>query len=123
MRDAVTILGAGESGMGAAQLCHALGMPCRVSDAGTISEERKASLHARNITTEEGGHDRALIEAASLVIKSPGIPSDAAPLQWARAAGIEVIGELEFASRHTRPRSPPSPAPMAKPPPPRCCTT
>ncbi len=101
MRDAVTILGAGESGMGAAHLCHALGMPCRVSDAGTISEERKASLHARNITTEEGGHDRALIEAASLVIKSPGIPSDAAPLQWARAAGIEVIGELEFASRHT----------------------
>lgn len=104
MQDAVTILGAGESGMGAAQLCSTLGMPCRVSDAGGISETRKAALGALGVATEEGGHDRALIESASLVIKSPGIPAHAAPLQWARAAGIEVIGELEFASRHTNGR-------------------
>ena len=101
MRDTVTILGAGESGEGAAKLCRHLGMPCRVSDAGAVSAQRKASLASLGIDLEEGGHDRSLIETASLVVKSPGIPSTAAPVQWAREAGIEVIGELEFASRHT----------------------
>ena len=76
-------------------------MPCRVSDAGAVSAQRKASLASLGIDLEEGGHDRSLIETASLVVKSPGIPSTAAPVQWAREAGIEVIGELEFASRHT----------------------
>ena len=101
MQDAVTILGAGESGEGAAKLCQSLGMPCRVSDAGAVAPERKERLNSMGVALEEGGHDRALIESASLVVKSPGIPNHAAPIQWAREAGIEVIGELEFASRHT----------------------
>ena len=101
MRDMVTILGGGESGEGAAQLCQALDMPCRVSDAGTLSDDRKTRLQAMGVDIEEGGHDRNLIESAALVVKSPGIPSTAAPLKWAREAGVEVIGELEFASRHT----------------------
>ena len=104
MRDAVTILGAGESGEGAAKLCHSLGMPCRVSDSGAVSAERKSSLASLGVDVEEGGHDRGLIEAANLVVKSPGIPADAAPVRWAREAGVEVIGELEFASRHTHAR-------------------
>lgn len=104
MRGAVTILGAGESGEGAAKLCHSLGMPCRVSDAGAVSAGRKSVFDALGVAVEEGGHDRGLIEAAQLVVKSPGIPSNAAPLQWAREAGVEVIGELEFASRHTNAR-------------------
>lgn len=104
MQDAVTILGAGESGEGAAKLCTALGMPCRVSDAGRVRAERKDRLDAMGVAVEEGGHDRALIEAASLIVKSPGVPGNAAPIQWAREAGIEVIGELEFASRHTEAR-------------------
>lgn len=101
MQDTVTILGAGESGVGAAKLCRSLGMDCRVSDAGTIAPERMSDLRALDVPTEEGGHDRRLIESASLVVKSPGIPNSAPAIQWARAAGVEVIGELEFASRHT----------------------
>ena len=104
MRDTVTILGAGESGEGAAKLCLSLGMSCRVSDAGQVSAERKATLASLGVDLEEGGHDRSLIEAAALVVKSPGIPATAAPVQWARSAGVEVIGELEFASRHTEAR-------------------
>ncbi len=101
MHAEVTILGAGESGVGAARLCETIGMSCRVSDAGQIASDRKEQLMRCGASLEEGGHDRALIERADLVVKSPGIPSDAAPLRWAREAGIEVIGELEFASRHT----------------------
>jgi len=101
MHDTVTILGAGESGVGAAKLCRALGMDCRVSDAGAIAQDRMSELKALGIRTEEGGHDRAMIESAALVVKSPGIPNSAPPIQWAREAGVEVIGELEFASRHT----------------------
>jgi UDP-N-acetylmuramoylalanine--D-glutamate ligase len=97
----VTILGAGESGEGAAKLCHALDMPCRVSDSGAVDPGRKARLHALGIATEEGGHDPALLAESDLIIKSPGIPSKAAPVQWAKEAGVEVIGELEFAARHT----------------------
>ena len=101
MHAEVTILGAGESGVGAARLCEAIGMSCRVSDAGSIAPDRRTQLEQCGADIEEGGHDRTLIERAGLVVKSPGIPSDAAPILWARKAGIEVIGELEFASRHT----------------------
>ena len=101
MHAEVTILGAGESGVGAARLCEAIGMSCRVSDAGSIAPDRRTQLEQCGADIEEGGHDRTLIERAGLVVKSPGIPSDAAPILWAREAGIEVIGELEVASRHT----------------------
>ena len=101
MPSAVTILGAGESGVGAAKLCRSLGVDCRVSDAGAIAPERMSELNALRVPTEAGGHNRSLIESASLVVKSPGIPNSAPPIQWAREAGVEVIGELEFASRHT----------------------
>ena len=101
MSGMVTILGAGESGEGAAKLCHQLGMPCRVTDSGSIDAERKARLETMGVVTEEGGHDKGLLTDSDLLIKSPGVPSKAAPIQWAQDAGVEVIGELEFASRHT----------------------
>ena len=101
MYDRVTILGAGESGEGAAKLCHSLGLSCRVSDAGTVDTTRKQRLTDLGVALEEGGHDRAALSASDLIVKSPGIPPTAPPVQWAREAGIEVIGELEFAARHT----------------------
>ena len=101
MRDRVTILGAGESGEGAAKLCHSLGMSCRVTDAGTVNAERRQRLTDIGVEVEEGGHDRTALTASDLLVKSPGVPPTAPPVQWARQAGIEVIGELEFAARHT----------------------
>lgn len=101
MYDRVTILGAGESGEGAAKLCQSLGVSCRVSDAGAVDPARKQRLADLGVALEEGGHDRAALTASDLLVKSPGIPPTAPPVQWAREAGIEVIGELEFAARHT----------------------
>ena len=97
----VTILGAGESGEGAAKLCHSLGMSCRVTDAGAVDPQRKARLAALGADIEEGGHDRHALTSSALVVKSPGIPPSAPPVQWAREAGIDVMGELEFAAQHT----------------------
>ena len=101
MYDRVTILGAGESGEGAAKLCHSLGVSCRVTDAGAVNAERKQRLADLGVAVEEGGHDRDALTASDLLIKSPGVPPTAPPVQWARESGIEVIGELEFAARHT----------------------
>jgi len=97
----VTILGAGESGEGAAKLCSILGLSCRVTDAGTVTPERAARLAEIGVELEQGGHDRGALEASTLLVKSPGVPPSAPPVEWARDAGIEVIGELEFAARHT----------------------
>ena len=101
MYDHVTILGAGESGEGAAKLCQSLGVSCRVSDAGAVDPTRKQRLVDLGVAVEEGGHDRAALTESDLLVKSPGIPPTAPPVQWAREAGIEVVGELEFAARHT----------------------
>ena len=110
----IVILGAGESGVGAAILAQQQGFDVFVSDAGAIAENYKTQLQERNIEFEEGSHERVLeiianatVETqciASLqieVIKSPGIPEKAPIIQAIRKAGIPIISELEFAARYT----------------------
>ena len=93
----IAILGAGESGLGAALLARREGYGVWVSDAGVISEERKNALNAAGIEFEEGGHDETKILSCDLIIKSPGIPDKAPLVKKALEAGIPVIDELEFA--------------------------
>lgn len=101
MKDKVVILGAGESGTGAALLAKAKGFEVFVSDSGPIKDKYKGELTAEDISFEEGGHTDAKILDAKLIIKSPGIPGKAPMLQKAAALNISVIDELEFAFRHT----------------------
>jgi UDP-N-acetylmuramoylalanine--D-glutamate ligase len=101
MSSAITILGAGESGLGAARLAAALGLPCRVSDAGMVGSEVGEMLAGLGVELEQGGHDLARIQSCELLIKSPGIPGAAPAVRAALDAGCEVIGEIEFAARHT----------------------
>lgn len=97
----IVILGAGESGVGAALLAKAKGFDVFVSDLGTISSEFRAELVDNNIDFEENKHSEDLIFSAKEVIKSPGIP-DAAPLIVSlRENSISVISEIEFAYRYT----------------------
>lgn len=98
---AITILGAGESGLGAARLAVAYGLPCRVSDAGSVGIETRDVLAEWGVELEQGGHDLERLKVGGLVVKSPGIPSSAPAVQAALKAGCEVIGEIEFAARHT----------------------
>ena len=98
----LVVLGAGESGLGAALLAKREGYAVFVSDGGTIGEARKVQLQTAAIEFEEGKHDDERILAADLIIKSPGIPSTAAVVQQAMQKGISVVDELEFASRYSK---------------------
>lgn len=97
----IVILGAAESGVGAAILAQKEGFDVFVSDMGRIKPEYKAQLDARGITWEEGRHTEALILNADEAIKSPGIPETAPMVAALRRKGVPVISEIEFAGRYT----------------------
>ncbi|MFY0605809.1 MAG: UDP-N-acetylmuramoyl-L-alanine--D-glutamate ligase [Cyclobacteriaceae bacterium] len=100
MKQSIAILGAGESGIGAAILGLKYGYDVFLSDAGRISDDRKAALDSHGIDYEEGGHSVARIKSANEVIKSPGIPDTAPLIIELLAQGTPVISEIEFAYRH-----------------------
>lgn len=98
----ISIIGAGESGIGAALLAKSLGYQVFVSDSATISDRRKMQLAAEEIDFEEGKHTEQRILEGEEVVKSPGIPFENALIKQALEAGIPVMDELEFASRHSK---------------------
>ncbi|TXE12583.1 UDP-N-acetylmuramoyl-L-alanine--D-glutamate ligase [Algoriphagus aquimarinus] len=98
----IVVLGAGESGLGAAMLARQKGYAVFVSDAGQISEARKAEMQSLEIPFEEGTHSEEQILNADLIIKSPGIPAKVAIVQKAIKARIPVIDELEFAFGYSK---------------------
>ena len=97
----IVILGAGESGAGAAVLAQVKGFDTFVSDAGPIKEKYKELLAKYNIPWEEGGHTEELVLNADEVIKSPGIPNDAPLVLKLKEQGTPIISEIEFAGRYT----------------------
>jgi UDP-N-acetylmuramoylalanine--D-glutamate ligase len=97
----IAILGAGESGVGAAVLAKKQGFGVFVSDFGKIKEKYKAVLKAQNIPWEEGIHTFDKILGATEIIKSPGIPDTVEIVKNAIEKLIPVISEIEFAARYT----------------------
>lgn len=97
----VVILGAGESGVGAAKLAQLKGFDVFVSDFGVIADHYKAILESLSIPFESEKHTEELILNAQEVIKSPGIPSTAPIIKKLHGKGIPVISEIEFAKRYT----------------------
>ena len=102
MEKRIVILGAGESGCGAAVLAKKLGFNVFVSDFGTISDKYKQMLDEKQIAWEEKQHTEDIILSAGEVIKSPGIPNEAPIIVKIKNAGIPIISEIEFAGRYTR---------------------
>lgn len=97
----VVILGAGESGVGAAKLAQQKGFDVFVSDFGIISDQYKSALEKLNIPFESEKHTEELILNATQVVKSPGIPATAPIVKKLFAQGTPVISEIEFAGRYT----------------------
>jgi len=97
----IIILGAGESGAGAAVLAAKQGFEVFVSDSGAIKQEYRQLIEKYNILYEEGVHTMEMILSADEIIKSPGIPDTAVVMQAIHAAQIPVISEIEFAARYT----------------------
>ena len=102
MTKKIVILGAGESGAGAAVLAKKQGFDTFVSDMSPIKEKYKMMLIEKGIEWEEGKHTEELILNADEVIKSPGIPNEAPIVQKLTAQGTPVISEIEFAGRYTQ---------------------
>ncbi|HYI77580.1 MAG TPA: UDP-N-acetylmuramoyl-L-alanine--D-glutamate ligase [Chryseolinea sp.] len=101
MSERVVILGAGESGTGAALLAKQKNFDVFVSDQGPIKDKYKAELQEEGISFEENLHSEEKILNASFVIKSPGIPLKADIIKKLKAASISIIDEIEFAFLYT----------------------
>ena len=101
MTKRIVILGAGESGAGAAVLAKKQGFDTFVSDMSAIKDKYKTMLDKYGIAWEEGKHTEELILNADEVIKSPGIPNEAPMVQKLIAQGTPIISEIEFAGRYT----------------------
>jgi UDP-N-acetylmuramoylalanine--D-glutamate ligase len=97
----IVVLGAGESGVGAAYLAQQQGYDVFVSDFGGIADDYKQQLLDWKIRFEENQHTEAEILKAAEVIKSPGIPDKAPIIKKIKEKAIPVISEIEFAGRYT----------------------
>ncbi len=97
----VVVLGAGESGVGAALLAKQLKHEVFVSDRGAIKDKYKQELIENNIPFEENNHSEKKIFEASEIIKSPGIPDTVDLIHRLKKSGIPVISEIEYAYKHT----------------------
>ncbi len=97
----MAILGAGESGVGAAILAKKKGFEVFVSDFGTIKNKYKNVLSQFEIKFEEGKHTEGIILDANEVVKSPGIPDNVNIIRKIQSKNIPVISEIEFAGRYT----------------------
>lgn len=97
----IVILGAGESGAGAAVLAKKEGFDVFVSDSVKIKDTYKQMLDSHGIEWEEGGHTETKILNADEVIKSPGIPDQVPIVQKLLQLHVRIISEIEFAGRYT----------------------
>ena len=97
----IVILGAGESGAGAAVLAKKEGFDVFVSDMSAIKDKYKKLLDDHAIDWEEKQHTEEKILSADEIIKSPGIPKEAPMVKKAIEKGIHIISEIEFAGRYT----------------------
>ncbi len=97
----IVILGAGESGVGAAILAKSKGFDVFVSDLGEVSPKYKEALNRYQLKFEEKQHTEELILSADEVVKSPGIPDTAPLILKLKGKNISVISEIEFAGRYS----------------------
>ena len=97
----IIILGAGESGIGCALLAQSRGYNVFVSESNNIQESIRLQLIENNIEFEENSHNKAIKMKPDFVVKSPGIPDTSQIIKSYIKNNINVISEIEFASRYT----------------------
>ena len=97
----VLVVGLGKSGVASALFLKARGAQVTVSDTKSPDELRDEipQLLDQGIALETGGHGERTFRGQDLIVVSPGVPVDAAPLVQARALGESVIGEIELAAQ------------------------
>jgi UDP-N-acetylmuramoylalanine--D-glutamate ligase len=102
----VVIVGLARSGVAAARFAASRGARVTVNDAKPADRlgPEAAALASEGVRVEAGGHPESIFTSADLVVVSPGVPADSAPLEAARRAGVPVIAEVELAARYLRGR-------------------
>lgn len=100
----LVILGGGESGVGAALLAKAKGIPVFLSDRSILLDHYRLLLQQEGIDFEEGLHTEERILQAAEVVKSPGIPMKAPIIRKLVERGVPIISEIELAARYTKAR-------------------
>jgi UDP-N-acetylmuramoylalanine--D-glutamate ligase len=98
----ISILGGGESGVGAALLAKSKGFAVFLSDAGALKSTHQDTLRKNEIEFETGGHSVDRILVSDEIIISPGIPEKTEIVQAVKAKGISLVSEIEFAARYTK---------------------
>src|SRR3990167_816342 len=102
----VLVVGLGKSGQSACAFLRQRG--CRVRATERASSPALSALAQRlvvqGIQVEFGGHTETFCQGSTLVVVSPGVPSEAVPIRWALRRGVPVIGELELGARFCRGR-------------------
>ena len=101
MKEKLIVIGAGESGIGAAILGKQKGYEVFLSDANEIPVSLQNILNAKGILWESGQHSISSMEGASIAVKSPGVPGNIPLLNGLRAKGTRIISEIEFAAQST----------------------
>ena len=98
----ISILGGGESGVGAALLAKSKGFEVFLSDAGILKPTYQDTLRENQIEFETGGHSIDRILGSQEIIISPGIPEKTDIVKAIKAKGISLVSEIEFAARYTK---------------------
>lgn len=98
----ISILGGGESGVGAALLAKSKGFDVFLSDAGALKENYQQTLRENEIEYETGAHSVDRLLSSAEIIISPGIPEKTDIVKAIKAKGISLISEIEFAARYTK---------------------
>jgi UDP-N-acetylmuramoylalanine--D-glutamate ligase len=102
MNNVIAIIGAGESGIGAALLARKNGEKVFVSDGGSIKEEFKKELDINKIPFEEKGHSFEKLANARLIIKSPGVGDHLELIKRLKEQGSILISEIEYGYRYCK---------------------
>ncbi len=102
MKKLVVILGAGESGVGAALLARAKAYVVFVSAFGVCKPKFDVELERADISFEEKTHAKVQKMQPDVVVKSPGIPESAAVVKYFVSQGVAVVSEIQFAADHTQ---------------------
>ena len=102
MNKSISIIGAGESGIGAAILAKKNSYNVFVSDNNIIKTNYRKVLIENKIDFEEGGHSFEKILKSNLIIKSPGIPNESELIKKINKLDLNLISEIDFAYRFTK---------------------
>jgi UDP-N-acetylmuramoylalanine--D-glutamate ligase len=94
----IAVVGLGKSGVAASLLLRRLGLGVYASDTGSgpSYESWARNLRQTGASVDLGGHDLKRIQRSAAVVVAPGVPPNAAALEAARQAGLEIYAEVDI---------------------------